>query len=344
MELSDLHKKRSDQNLGNPKQICLSQEAWSKLVAMCHAGETEVAGFGISWGVDPLYIDEFRLVKHEADSAWFEFDDDALANFQAEMFADDIYPDQCRRVYMHTHPGDSAIPSGMDWTNFDEHFANMDWAIMLILARGGETKAILRIRTVPSAHEGSSQLPMYVDKELSVVVDGQVDLGKLSFAAADFPYEEWEQEYQTCCVKKKWVHKAPSFNGGGVRDYRSMHGGGVGENGGYYGGYRGYQGYENKHPRHEDSPLEIDKNRKEREALEQAEQADQGTSRHLYPQVGQFHGVTMPSLTKNWDSIQSRYALTNEERAALMSMDEDDAADTIDELEKALEKRRVVVT
>lgn len=180
-------------------------------MAMRNAGTNEVAGFGITKGTDPLFIEDFVLVKHHATAVTFEFDDEAMAQFQGEMFAKGIYPDQCRRITCHTHPGQSAEPSHTDMKNFEEHYENMDWCCMVILAHGGNCTATLRVRTVPDAHEGSNQACIWVDKPLKVMIKGQVSMDQLSpKELSELPWKEWMEEYERCNLD------APSKHNGGM--------------------------------------------------------------------------------------------------------------------------------
>jgi hypothetical protein len=69
------------------------------------------------------------------------------------------------------------LPSGTDEETFSRVFGQADWAIMFILARGGDTYTRLRFNVGPGA-----------DLLLSVEIDFEQE-----FAATD--YSGWEQEY-----------------------------------------------------------------------------------------------------------------------------------------------------
>lgn len=76
------------------------------------------------------------------------------------------------------HPADSAAPSGVDEETFERVFGNCDWAVMAILARGGETYARLRFNVGPAG---------------TLLVPVEVDFSE-PFPAAD--PDVWEKEYE----------------------------------------------------------------------------------------------------------------------------------------------------
>jgi hypothetical protein len=75
------------------------------------------------------------------------------------------------------HPANSPQPSGTDERTFERVFGRSDWAVMFILAHGGQCYARLRYNVGPGA-------------EIELKVD--VDYGR-PFAETDF--ELWHQEY-----------------------------------------------------------------------------------------------------------------------------------------------------
>lgn len=152
--------------------------AWLKMLVLRNT-DTEIAALGITPFQDPFVVTDFVMVGQENSAAFVEFKDDAMAEFQADMvFNKGLNPDQFRRVWVHTHPGFSATPSHTDWTTFSEHFADMDWSVMLIIGKGRDyatvnpkvvdITAVLRVRTVPHNHEQSGQHPIWVDTDMVV--------------------------------------------------------------------------------------------------------------------------------------------------------------------------------
>ena len=157
--------------------------AWAKLVFLRDLGPTEVGGFGISAEADLLLIEDIRLVRQRCSSVTVQFEDVAVADFFDEMVDLGLPPERFARVWIHTHPGNSATPSCVDEETFVRSFGRSDWAIMFILAQGGQTTARLRFHVGPGG-----------DCELPVDVDFSCDLAAPNRVA-------WKEEYQRCvCV------------------------------------------------------------------------------------------------------------------------------------------------
>ena len=94
--------------------------------------------------------------------------------------------ENCARVWIHTHPGNCALPSPRTRTTFARVFGGSDWALMFILAQGGECYARLQFNVGP----GTSQ-------ELDVEIDYS-----LPFAGTD--WNAWEEEYHANVVPRDW--------------------------------------------------------------------------------------------------------------------------------------------
>lgn len=154
--------------------------AWSKLLYLRDRGETEVGCFGLSAADDLLCLEDIRLVRQQTSIASVEFDDEAVADFYDEQVDHGRPLEQFSRLWIHTHPGQSAEPSGTDEATFDRVFGQVAWSVMMILARGGESYARLRFGSGPTA-------------ELEVPID----------IAWEFPFPEsdhasWDDEYDRC--------------------------------------------------------------------------------------------------------------------------------------------------
>ena len=154
-----------------------SPSAWAKLRWFRDRGDTEIGGFGITPADDLLYIAEFMTVRQVATVVSVAFDDDAVADFYDAQVDAGRRPEQFSRIWLHTHPGDSPTPSGTDEETFDRVFGRCDWAVMFILARGGDSYARLRFNVGPGGQ---------------AVVPVQVDFTR-PFAGSD--PQAWEREY-----------------------------------------------------------------------------------------------------------------------------------------------------
>ena len=151
--------------------------AWAKLLCLRDLGPTEVGGFGISNAGDLLCVEDFVLIQQDCSPVTVAFEDGAVAEYFDHQIDLGRRPAQVGRIWIHTHPGTSAQPSRVDEETFARVFGRSDWAVMAILAQGGQTYARLQFHTGPG---GGLRIPVTVD-------------WSRPFAASDWP--GWEQEY-----------------------------------------------------------------------------------------------------------------------------------------------------
>ena len=137
-----------------------SPNAWAKLLFFRDRGDVEIGGFGITDATDPLLIREFVTVKQTNSVVTVQFDDQAVASFFEDQVDLGRRPHQFGRLWLHTHPGDSAQPSLVDEETFERVFGSCDWAVMFIVSITGKTYARLRFNVGPG---GSAELPVEVD-------------------------------------------------------------------------------------------------------------------------------------------------------------------------------------
>ena len=138
----------------------LSPTAWAKLLYLRDLGETEVGGFGLAAADDLLHVDDIQLVRQVATSVSVRFDDVAVADYFDRQVDAGRKPQTCGRIWVHTHPGSSAQPSATDEETFARAFGPVNWAVMFILAHGGQAYARLEFHIGPS---GAILLPVDVD-------------------------------------------------------------------------------------------------------------------------------------------------------------------------------------
>lgn len=157
-----------------------SPYAWAKLIYLRDAGPTEVGAFGISASDDLLLVEELQLVQQVCTPVTVAFDDAAVADFFDEQVDRGVSPERCGRIWIHTHPCDSPLPSSTDERTLERSFAGPDWSVMFILARGGASYARMRFRAGPGG-----------EQRLKVQVDYQLPFGGADQAA-------WQAEYEQC--------------------------------------------------------------------------------------------------------------------------------------------------
>lgn len=161
--------------------------AWAKLLYFCHKGDTEIGGFGISRPEDPLLVEDFVTVRQLTTAATVKFDDESVADFFDAQVDGGKRPEQFARIWIHTHPGESPEPSCTDEQTFLRVFGSCAWAIMFILARGGDTYARLRFNVGPGG---------------ALLVPAEVDF-TAAFPASD--HQAWQVEYeQNVQIEPDW--------------------------------------------------------------------------------------------------------------------------------------------
>src|SRR6056297_1381885 len=157
-------KRRNRPRIANPKpnrssspvarrpQLRFSPYAWAKLLFLRDLGPTEIGGFGISDHDDLLLVTDFVMVRQQCTAVTVAFDDEAVADFFDDQVNVGREPEQFARIWIHTHPGESARPSGTYEATFRRCFGQADWAVMFILAEGGETYARFRCNVGPGVN------------------------------------------------------------------------------------------------------------------------------------------------------------------------------------------------
>ena len=94
-----------------PPKLRFNPNSWAKLLFLQDRGDTEVGGFGICRSDDLLMIDDVQLVEQVCTQVTVEFDDESVADFFDKQVDAGLKPEQFGRIWIHTHPGDSARPS-----------------------------------------------------------------------------------------------------------------------------------------------------------------------------------------------------------------------------------------
>jgi len=140
--------------------LTFSPLAWLKVQFFCHAGPTEIGGYGISGEKNLLYVEDFITVMQRVSPVSVRFDDQAVADFFDKCVDQGLSPDRFARLWCHTHPASSVTPSTTDEETFARCFSRCNWAVMLILDRTGKSYCRLRFTAGPGAQ---LELPVAVD-------------------------------------------------------------------------------------------------------------------------------------------------------------------------------------
>src|SRR5450432_1011579 len=123
----------------NPQSLRFRPTAWAKLLYLRDAGATEIGGFGVTASDDPSLVEEIHLIEQRTSPIHVEFLDASVADFFDAQVDAGRRPEQFARIWIHTHPGSSPQPSVIDEATFARVFGRTDWAVMFILARGGQS-------------------------------------------------------------------------------------------------------------------------------------------------------------------------------------------------------------
>ena len=75
--------------------------AWLKLQFLCHLGDTEIGGFGITAKDDLLYVEDFVTVRQRTSMVTVAMDDQAVADFTDRCVDAGLPPQRFLRVWCH---------------------------------------------------------------------------------------------------------------------------------------------------------------------------------------------------------------------------------------------------
>ena len=144
-------------------ELRFSPYAWAKFLYFRDKGSTEISGFGISTAENLLSIVDFITVKQSCTAVSIKLDDVSVSDFFVDQTNLGRQPCQYSRVWLHTHPGSSASPSGTDISTLNEVFGDTDFSVMAILALGGATYARIRFN---GALNLEFEIPIKIDYSL----------------------------------------------------------------------------------------------------------------------------------------------------------------------------------
>ncbi|HQR43006.1 MAG TPA: hypothetical protein PLX97_09995 [Gemmatales bacterium] len=174
--------------------------AWLKWQFLCHAGPTEVAGFGLSASHDSLYVEEILVIEQRATAVTVAFDDKAIADLFDRMTDLEIAPHRFARIWLHSHPGASAAPSSVDEATFTRVFGACDWSVMAILSRTSATYARMQFNAGPG---GSLEVP--------IIPDWQAWPRCLATNSLEAHFMQWQEEYERCVKPMQFQYPELQF-------------------------------------------------------------------------------------------------------------------------------------
>lgn len=169
--------------------LAISPTAWAKLMYQSSLTEKELGGFGISDAQDPLWMVDFELVEQSVTGVSVDLEDSAVAQFLADKVKQGYQPWQVCRLYIHTHPFASTVPSpsGTDKDTFHRCFKEGTWAIMMIVGGNGDCYTRIKTNGYPGCWMG-----------MGVMIDW----------ARPFPasnQDQWKREFDDRVREKVWL-------------------------------------------------------------------------------------------------------------------------------------------
>lgn len=183
----------------------------------------EVSLMGISVGEegdDLLTIDDFKCVPQECTAGNTEPTDEGMAIYFENMMLDNgIMPNQCGRIWAHTHPGVSPQPSGTDEETYRKWFKDAEFAVMYILAEGNNyckikhtSKQLGTMNSVVDVYilldkENKKGQPEYMTTALFFEIEKlSIKMGEAYNILGDHSdmHEIWLEELKRCVKKKSY--------------------------------------------------------------------------------------------------------------------------------------------
>lgn len=161
--------------------------SWAKFNYLRDLDDAEVSCFGITDEDDTLLVRDLWVPKQSVSVATVDIDDEGFAE-AVERMGRNAPPHTFTRIWLHTHPGDSAMPSSTDRKTQTTTFSTMDWHVMGILAQGGQT------------HAEMSWWGPHGKSRLTSIIPFEIDWHE-PFPAAD--PDHWSAEYAENVTRSK---------------------------------------------------------------------------------------------------------------------------------------------
>lgn len=162
--------------------------AWTKLLWFRDRGPTEVGGIGVLDPDNLSRITDFVPLKQECSDIETNLDKEDVHRFQLDMMEKELPWDCFSRVWIHTHPGDSAHPSSTDWDAFNgPSMTDPDWSCMLIVSKTGNISCRIRYNIGPGT-----------------ITEVPVDISGIPAPGSRMDMDEWEDTYKNNIKEKDW--------------------------------------------------------------------------------------------------------------------------------------------
>ena len=127
-------------------RLMWSPLAWLKINRLMRQNNTEVGALAVTQRNNPLYILDLLIPTQQVSGARVEFDDDSIGDINLQMAQRGYTVEQYMRIWIHTHPGTSTTPSSVDEDTFRNRWAQMPYAMMVIVGYRGTCYCRLSVR------------------------------------------------------------------------------------------------------------------------------------------------------------------------------------------------------
>lgn len=128
------------------QSLRFTQYAWRKLIWMRDRQKKEVAGWAVTDPDDNLLVRDIAILPQIVTYATFDFDKQGMSDYTVRRVREGMQPNQFLRVWIHTHPGESAEPSTKDLETFRRDLAEYEWQVMFIIGETGKYTCTMRLR------------------------------------------------------------------------------------------------------------------------------------------------------------------------------------------------------
>jgi len=203
----------------DPK-LLLAPPAWAKLL-LAAKEPTEVGMLGIANDpLEPLRITDLKVISQVSSAAYFEFEEDPLSDFYAEMLDKGFLLEQFSRVLVHTHPKHCNDFSWTDEDTVERYLGKCAWGVSTILPKGGLPKALLVVNVRTSTFDSPDIPTLRIQQEIPVEVDWDSP-----FEGSDF--EAWRRELaESVKVRERAIMESPKVEPGtrGILDIDTLEG------------------------------------------------------------------------------------------------------------------------
>jgi proteasome lid subunit RPN8/RPN11 len=164
-------------------ELLFSTYAWAKLHTMLHYDGNEIGGFAITHKEHPFFVLDILIPEQKVSIASVDFDDDDRAVCAAKMYKDGLAAEQFDRIWIHTHPGNSPRPSGLDNETFDKVFDRQTHCCMFIIAMDSSCSCKVKVNTDHVSM--TDEIPVRVNWE---------HFQNKEIKEVKFPVAKWRQE------------------------------------------------------------------------------------------------------------------------------------------------------